>query len=106
MSEEATATVEFSDSTKELGDKIVGMTLKEAKELSDYLEDAHGIKPAAGGGAIVMAGAGDGGDGGTYAFESWFGFFGLFGFFLSFALVLTARGLRKFLMRDEDYYDR
>jgi hypothetical protein len=42
----------------------------------------------------------------TYAFESWFGFFGLFGFFLSFALVLTARGLRKFLMRDEDYYDR
>lgn len=65
MSEEATATVEFSDATKELGDKIVGMTLKEAKELSDYLEDAHGIKPAAGGGAVVMAGAADGGDGGT-----------------------------------------
>ncbi len=41
-----------------------------------------------------------------FAFGKWFGFFGLFGFFLSFALVLTARELRKFLMRDEDYYDR
>jgi|TARA_E500000081_G_scaffold132626_1_gene143709 large subunit ribosomal protein L7/L12 len=63
MSEETTATVEFSDATKEFGDKIVGMTLKEAKELSDYLEDVHGIKPAAGGGAVVMAGPADGGDG-------------------------------------------
>ncbi len=60
MSEEATATVEFSDATKELGDKIVEMTLKEAKELSDYLEDVHGIKPAAGGGAVMMAGPADG----------------------------------------------
>jgi len=42
----------------------------------------------------------------VYAFENWFGFFGLFGFFMSFALVLTARKLRKFLKRDEDYYDR
>lgn len=41
-----------------------------------------------------------------YEFEGWFGFFGFFGFFLSFALVLTARELRKILMRDEDYYDR
>jgi hypothetical protein len=43
---------------------------------------------------------------GIYAFEDWFGFFGLFGFLVSFALVLTARELRKILMRDEDYYDR
>jgi len=64
MSEETTATVEFSDATKEFGDKIVAMTLKEAKELSDYLEDVHGIKPAAGGGTVVMAGSADGGDGG------------------------------------------
>ena len=64
MSEETTATVEFSDATKEFGDKIVAMTLKEAKELSDYLEEIHGIKPAAGGGAVVMAGPADGGDGG------------------------------------------
>ncbi len=55
------ATREFSDVTKEMGDKIVTLTLKEAKELSDYLEDVHGIKPAAGG-AVMMAGpAADGG---------------------------------------------
>jgi hypothetical protein len=42
----------------------------------------------------------------VYEFEHWLGFFGLFGFSVSFALVLTARELRKFLMRDEDYYDR
>jgi len=50
----ATAEVEFSDTTKELGDKIVGLTLLEAKNLADYLEDVHGIKPA--GGGVVMAG--------------------------------------------------
>ena len=32
------ATREFSDMAKEMGDKIVSLTLKEAKELSDYLE--------------------------------------------------------------------
>ena len=48
-------TREFSDLSKDLGDKIAGLTLKEAKELSDYLEDEHGIKAAAGGG-VVMAG--------------------------------------------------
>ena len=41
-----------------------------------------------------------------YAFEGIFGFFGIFGFGLSFLLVLASRELRKFLMRDEDYYDR
>jgi large subunit ribosomal protein L7/L12 len=48
------ATREFSAATKELGDKIVALTLKQAKELSDYLEDVHGIKAAAGG-AVMMA---------------------------------------------------
>ncbi len=52
---------EFSDQAQELGEKIVGLTLKEAKELSDYLEDVHGIKPAAGGGVIAMPMADDGG---------------------------------------------
>ena len=42
----------------------------------------------------------------VFEFEHWFGFFGLFGFLVSFALVLTARELRKILMRGEDYYDR
>jgi large subunit ribosomal protein L7/L12 len=57
-----TETREFSDVTKDIGDKIVGLTLKDAKELSDYLTDVHGIEPAAGG-AVMMAPAGDGGDG-------------------------------------------
>lgn len=61
MSEE-TAVAEYSAETRELGDKIAELTLKQAKELSDYLKDEHGIEPAAGGGAVVMAGpAGDGG---------------------------------------------
>jgi large subunit ribosomal protein L7/L12 len=54
------AVAEYTDITKDLGDKIVGLTLKEAKELSDYLKDVHGIEPAAGG-AVMMAGPADGG---------------------------------------------
>jgi large subunit ribosomal protein L7/L12 len=53
MSEEATATID--QDLKDLGDKIVGLTLKQAKELSDYIKDEHGIEPAAGGGAVMMA---------------------------------------------------
>ena len=45
---------------KELGDKIVGLTLKQAVELAAYLKDTHGIEPAAGG-AVMMAGGGGGG---------------------------------------------
>jgi large subunit ribosomal protein L7/L12 len=56
----AEATRTFSDKAKDLGEKIVCLTLKEAKELSDYLEEVHGIKPAAGG-AVMMAPAGDAG---------------------------------------------
>jgi large subunit ribosomal protein L7/L12 len=52
------ATREFSALSKELGEKIVGLTLKEAKELSDYLEEVHGIKPAAGGAVMMAAPAG------------------------------------------------
>lgn len=51
MSEAAT----YSDTTKSLGDQIVALTLKQAKELADYLENEHGIKAAAGG-AVMMAG--------------------------------------------------
>ena len=57
----AEATRQFSALTQELGEKIVGLTLKEAKELSDYLEEVHGIKPAAGGAVMMAAPAGDGG---------------------------------------------
>ncbi|HEV58610.1 MAG TPA: 50S ribosomal protein L7/L12 [Phycisphaerales bacterium] len=52
MSEE---TKEFSAEIKELGDKIVGLSLLQAKSLADYLKDVHGIEPAASG-AVVMAG--------------------------------------------------
>lgn len=62
----STATMEFADTTKKLGDQIMGLTLKEAKELSDYLKDVHGIEPAAGG-AVMMAPAGGGGGGGAEA---------------------------------------
>ena len=48
------ATHEYSAATKDMGDKIVQLTLMQAKELSDYLENVHGIKAAAGG--VMMAG--------------------------------------------------
>ena len=51
----------LSDEIKAMGDKIMGMTLKEAKELSDYLKEEYGVEPAAGG-AVVMAGAAAGAD--------------------------------------------
>ena len=54
MSEE-TAVKEFSAEIKDLGDKIVALTLMQAKDLADYLKDVHGIEPAAGG-AVMMAG--------------------------------------------------
>ncbi len=49
----------FADDIKELGDKLVGLTLKKAKELSDYIKEVHGIEPAAGG-AVMMAAPSDG----------------------------------------------
>jgi large subunit ribosomal protein L7/L12 len=58
--------MEFADTTKKLGDQIMGLTLKEAKELSDYLKEIHGIEPAAGG-AVMMAAPGGGGGGGAEA---------------------------------------
>jgi large subunit ribosomal protein L7/L12 len=61
------STREFSTDTKELGDRIVGLTLKAAKELSDYLDEVHGIKPASGGAVMVAGGAAAGGEGGGEA---------------------------------------
>jgi len=59
----AEATTEFDAATKELGDKIVGLTLLEAKQVADYLKEVHGIEPAGGGAVMMAAPAGDGGDG-------------------------------------------
>jgi len=54
-----TGTREWSGNIKEIGDKIVGLTLMQAKELGDYLKDVHGIEPAAGAVAVAaMPGAG------------------------------------------------
>jgi large subunit ribosomal protein L7/L12 len=39
---------------KDLGDKIANLTLKQAKELSDYLKEEYKIEPAAGGGGMMM----------------------------------------------------
>lgn len=50
----------YADDIKQLGESIVALTLKQAKELSDYLENEHGIKAAAGG-AVMMAPAADAG---------------------------------------------
>ena len=43
---------------KELGDKIAGLTLKQAVDLKDYLKEAHGIEPAAGGAVMMAPGGG------------------------------------------------
>ena len=42
MSED-TAVAEFSEATVTLGNQIAELTLKQAKELSDFLKDTHGI---------------------------------------------------------------
>ncbi|MCY2939858.1 MAG: 50S ribosomal protein L7/L12 [Verrucomicrobiaceae bacterium] len=46
----------YSAEVKDLGDKIVALTVGKAVELGDYLEKVHGIKPASGG-AVMMAAA-------------------------------------------------
>ena len=51
---------EFATEIKELGDKIVGLTLKQAVDLAAYLKEAHGIEPAAGAVAVVAGGGGGG----------------------------------------------
>ena len=53
--EEKETTREWSTNVKQLGDKIVEMSLLQAQELGDYLEEVHGIAPAA---AAVAVAAG------------------------------------------------
>jgi large subunit ribosomal protein L7/L12 len=54
---------EWNADLKALGDKIVGLTLLQAKELSDYLKEVHGIEPASGGAVMMAAPAGGAGGG-------------------------------------------
>jgi large subunit ribosomal protein L7/L12 len=52
---EATAERTWNAKIKEIGDAIVGLTVLQAKELGDYLEEVHGIKAASGGGMMMAA---------------------------------------------------
>ena len=63
MSTDVAEAKEFSAEAKDLGEKIASLTLKQAKELSDYLEAEYGIVPAAGGGVVMAAPSGDAGPG-------------------------------------------
>ncbi len=55
---EAVATEEFSAEIKQLADKLVNLTVKDAQTLVDCLKTVHGIEPA--GGGVVMAAPGEG----------------------------------------------
>ena len=52
---EATTERTWSKEIKKLGDEIVALSILQAKELGDYLEDVHGIKAAAAVGVAVAA---------------------------------------------------
>ncbi len=49
----AEAARNWNSDIKNLGEKIVTLTLLQAKELGDYLKEEHGLEPAAGG--VMMA---------------------------------------------------
>jgi large subunit ribosomal protein L7/L12 len=66
---------------KKIGDELVGLTVKEVKELADYLKDEYGIEPAA---AAVAVAAGPAADGGEAAEEQ-----------TEFDVVLTSGGASK-----------
>ncbi|TVQ33259.1 MAG: 50S ribosomal protein L7/L12 [Phycisphaeraceae bacterium] len=50
----------FDSKITDLGDKLAGLTLKEAVDLGDYMKEKYGIEPAAGGAVMMAAGAGGG----------------------------------------------
>jgi large subunit ribosomal protein L7/L12 len=57
---------EVAEDIKSLGDKLAGLTLKQAVDLANYLKEAHQIEPAAGG-VVMAAGAAGGAAGGAAA---------------------------------------
>ena len=54
----------YTPAIKEIGDKIVALSLLQAKELSDYLKNEYGLEAAAAA-AVAMAPAGGGAAGGA-----------------------------------------
>ncbi len=57
----------FDSAIVQLGDQIVGLTLLQAKSLTDYLRKVHGIEPA--GGVVVSAGSSSSGGAAVAAAE-------------------------------------
>ncbi len=79
MSETKTFDAKITD----LGDKLAGLSLKDAVDLADYMKEKYGIEAAAGG-AVVMAGGGGGGGAAPAAVEQ-----------TEFDVVLKAAGAQK-----------
>ncbi|MEX2348031.1 MAG: 50S ribosomal protein L7/L12 [Balneolaceae bacterium] len=67
---------------KDLAEKLVNLTIKEANELAKVLEDEYDIKPAAA--AVAVAGPAGGGEGGGAAEEQ-----------TEFDVVLNSAGAKK-----------
>jgi large subunit ribosomal protein L7/L12 len=59
---------DVADNVKQLGDQLVGLSLKEAVDLGEYLKEEYGIEPASAGVAVAAPGAG-GGEAGAEAEE-------------------------------------
>ena len=85
MSTEPAVAREFDAEIKAIGDKIAGLTLIQAKELTDYMKDAYDIEPAAGGAVMMAAPAGGGAGGAGAATEEK----------TEFDVVITAAGDKK-----------
>ncbi len=79
---EAPAATEFDAEIKDLGDKIAGLSLKQAVDLKEYLKETYGLEPAAGG-AVMMAGPAAGDDAGDEEEQ------------IEFDVILTAVGDKK-----------
>jgi large subunit ribosomal protein L7/L12 len=75
---------EVTAEIKELGDKLAGLSLKQAVEIATYLKEAHGIEAAAGGAVMVAAGGGGGGAAAAPAEEK-----------TTFDVILKAAGEKK-----------
>ena len=56
----AEAAREWNGDIKAIGDKIVALTLLQAKELGDYLKEEHGLEAASGGVMMAAPAAGGG----------------------------------------------
>lgn len=50
----------FDAKIKDLGDKLAGLSLKDAVDLGKYMKETYGIEAAAGGGVMMAAGGGGG----------------------------------------------